>query len=558
MRWSASMCRGLLLLAAATMIAVPAGAQHAFDGNSLFNNLQGTCRPDGASPWAACELAWQYFSHNDSLVDPMLGDPYNWTDPDFLPTEIPMEWVVMTAVAPDVECFTCPGGCDYTLPQQVCYRGAMAPAPWGDGDWTAGWTYFNFDGTGRTDIDYGLPLVILEGEQNADLTLTTGTNYLARGKVNMLEGTTLTIEPGVVCFGENATAGYFVIERGAMINAVGTADQPIILTTDSAPGFMTRGGWGGVVIHGRGVANCADCLGGESCESEGGAGFYCGDNSCDNSGEVKYARVEYSGVEISANNELNCWTFNGLGCNTKLSYLQAHMGDDDLFEWFGGECEAHHLIGTGGADDGLDWQMGFRGRIQFAVIQMYDDAGDKGIEADNNEYDYDAPCRSNPMIANVTFVGPNTDLATCTYGIHLRRGTDASIFNSIIMGWPIQGLRVQHDQSVARGVHPETDPYCSMDVEEEFAANGFEVSTWPNPAVEQTRFSFEMPQSGRAQITVFDASGRMVANVLDRELTAGTHDVTWDLPGERQTGAYFYRVSTPGGVATGHVFKITQ
>ena len=556
MRWTETLGRSLLLLAAGAVFCFPVQAQHAFDGNSLYGNLQGTCRPDGASPWAACELAWQFFSHNDSLVDPGLGDAYNRTNPNWMPA-LNSGWVIMTAEAPEVECFTCPGGCDYTLPEQVCYRGAIGPMELGHEDWTQGWTYYNFDGTGRTDLNYGLPLVILEGEQNADLTLTTGTNYLVRGKVNMLPGTTLYIEPGVACFGENSTAGYFVIERGAQIQAIGTAQAPIILTTDSAPGFMTRGGWGGIVIHGQGVANCADCLGGESCESEGGAGFFCGDNSCDNSGEIRYARVEYSGVEISTNNELNCWTFNGLGCNTKLSYLQAHMGDDDLFEWFGGEVEAHHLVGTGGADDGLDWQMGFRGRIQFAVIQMYDDAGDKGIEADNNEYDYDAPCRSNPMLANLTLIGPNTDLASCTYGIHLRRGTDASIFNSIIMGWPVQGLRVQHDQSVARGVHAETAVQCDMAVEEEFGADRLQVQTWPNPAADQTRFSFEMAQSGRAQITVFDASGRKVANVLDRELTAGTHSCTWNLPGESR-GAYFYTVATPSGKASGHIFKIDR
>ncbi len=556
---SASLSRGLLCLAALTIIVYPAAAQHAFDGNSLFGNLGGTCRPAASMPFDACELAWQYFTYNDSLVNPMLGDPYNTEDPDWLPTQIPTQWVMVRAEAHDVECFTCPGGSAYTVPRHVCYRGAMAPAPTGEGDWTQGWTYYSFDGAGRTDINYGKPLVILQGPQSSNLQLTANNNYLVRGKVNMLAGTTLTIDLGVVCFGENATAGYFVIERGAKIQAVGTAQQPIILTTDSAPGFMTRGGWGGVVIHGRGVANCADCLGGESCESEGGAGFFCGDNSCDDSGEVKYARVEYSGVEISVDNELNCWTFNAVGCNTKLSYLQAHMGDDDLFEWFGGECEAHHLVGTGGGDDGLDWQMGFRGRVQFAVIQMYDDAGDKGIEADNNEFNYDKVCRSNPLIANVTLVGPNTAAATATYGIHLRRGTDAQIYNSIIMGWRQQGLRLEHNQTANRGVYPQTGAICGSDVaENSFGAGGFPVRTSPNPAVTHTRFSFEMPAAGRAQITVFDASGRQVAAVLDRELSAGTQEIEWTLPTDRGRGAYFYRIKTPGGVATGHVFKLTQ
>jgi hypothetical protein len=555
---SASLSRGLLCLAVAAIGVLPATAQQIFDGNSLYGNLAGPCRVDASLPFDACELAFQYFSNNDETVNPNLVAPYNHTAPNWLPSPIPSAWTMVRAEAHDVECFTCPGGCSYTVPMHACYRGAMAPAPIGEGDWTQGWTYYSLDGAGRTDINYSLPVVVLEGPQSADLHLVDTYNYLLRGKVNMLDGTTITVDPGVVVFGENATAGYLVIERGAKIHAVGTVQRPIIFTTDLAPGFMTRGGWGGVVIHGRGVANCADCLGGESCESEGGAGFHCGDNSCDNSGMIRYARVEYAGIEISPDNELNAWTMNSLGCNTDFSYMQAHMGDDDLFEWFGGECQLHHLVGTGGADDGLDWQMGFRGRIQFAVIQQYDDAGDKGIEADNNEYDYDKVCRSSGFVANVTLIGPNTAAATCTYGIHLRRGTDAQIYNSIIMGWPQNGLRLEHAQTVGRGVYPETGAICGSDVPENLGASAIRVSTSPNPATTHTRFSFEMPENGRAQITVFDAGGRLVANVLDRELTAGQQDVDWTLPTGTQTGAYFYKIETPGGTATGHVFQMTQ
>jgi hypothetical protein len=558
MKKPTSAYRRLLCLACAAIGVLPAVAQQTFDGNSLYDNLGGSCRPASNLTMDACELAFQFFANNDSLVNPMLGDPYNRLHPNWLPTQIPTEWTMVRVDSRTVECFTCPGGCDYALPQHACYRGAMAPAPVGEGDWTQGWTYYLVDGAGRTDINYSKPLVILQGPQSADVHMTAANNYLVRGKVNMLAGTTLTIDPGVVVFGENATAGYLVIERGARIHAVGTVQQPIILTTDQAPGFMTRGGWGGVVIHGRGVANCANCLAGESCESEGGAGFHCGDNSCDSSGEIKYARVEYAGVEISPDNELNAWTFNSVGCNTKVSYLQSHMGDDDLFEWFGGEMEADHLVGTGGGDDGLDWQMGFRGRIQFAVIQQWDDVGDKGIEADNNEYNYDAPCRSNPTIANVTLIGPHTTAATATFGIHLRRGTDAQIYNSIIMGWRNQGLRVEHQATVNRGVYPSTGAICGSGVDEEIGMNELKASVSPNPASSRTQFSFELPEPGRAQITVHDASGRLVAEVLDRELAAGGHQIPWDLPVDNATGAYFYRIETPGGVATGHVFKITR
>ena len=151
---------------------------------------------------------------------------------------------------------------------------------------------------------------------------------------------------------------------------------------------------GGVVLHGRAIANCADCIGGESCASEGGtAGFFCGSDDCDDSGIIRYARVEYAGIGISIDNELNAWTFNGVGCATVLEYLQAHMGFDDNFEWFGGKVYGNHWLSTGGGDDGFDWQMGFRGGLQFGIDQHWFDDGDKAIEADNNEFDVDAPCR---------------------------------------------------------------------------------------------------------------------------------------------------------------------
>jgi len=232
------------------------------------------------------------------------------------------------------------------------------------------------------------------------------------------------------------------------------------------------------------------------------------------------------------------------------------MGDDDLFEWFGGDMQGHHFVGTGGADDGLDWQMGFRGAVQFAVIQQWDDAGDKGIEADNNEYDFNAPCRSNPTLANLTLVGPNTDVATASYGIHLRRGTDAQIFNSIIIGWPSEAFRVQHNETVARGwLDPSGIACLGTDVaDDQPVLADLGVRTFPNPAVEQARFAFELPQAGRASLSVYDLGGRLVEQVMDGQLSAGHHNIDWDLPEGTSPGAYFYRLNTDAGTSTGRLF----
>jgi hypothetical protein len=503
---------------------------------------------------ADCNLVLAHFTENDLGADPGLTDPYNTTSPDFVPTNAIVMAHYVENLLPAHNAAECGAecGCDLTL-EQACYKGAIPPASDGD-DWTEGWTYYNFDGDGRTDIDYGKPLVILEGQYAADLTLSGANNYLLRGRVGIDAGNTLTIPAGTVLFGENATAGYIVIERGADIMALGTAADPIIMTSDQAPGEMARGGWGGLVIHGRAVANCADCLGGDSCASEGAAGDFCGDDDCDDSGTVRYVRVEYSGVEISLDNELNCFTFNAVGCNTTAEFLQAHMGSDDLFEWFGGRAKASHLIGTGGADDGFDWQMGFRGAVQYGVIQAYADAGDRGIEADNNEFDFEAPCGSYPTLANLTLVGPD-QAGTTSNGFKLRRGTSAMVLNSIIQGWPVNGCDISEWSGL---FGPDPDPTCGSDAAEGDLASlsGLDVRAYPNPATTSTTLSFSMAEAGRANVSIYDTQGRLVDRVADGDFGPGAHNVSWELPRDGASGTYFYRVVTGDDVATGRIFGV--
>jgi hypothetical protein len=548
----------MLLLGATLFLWVSAQAQHTFDGNIVFDNVPENCDPTPVGDWSACDLLRVCFSHNDEL-DPLLTDPYNFDNPSWVPAlgspAVGLNDDVVEITMADDPCWT--GACAHQI-HPVCYRGAVAPAEWAS-DWTQGWTYYNYDGEGRTDINYELDIQILEGDQSEDLYLTSDYNYVARGKVNMLPGTTLYIEPGVVIFGENATDGYVAIERGAKIQAVGRPDAPIIMTSDQEPGYQNRGGWGGLVMHGRAIANCADCRNGEDCVSEGGAGFFCGDDDCDDSGTLRYVRVEYSGIEISPNNELNSFTWNALGAGTDISYCQAHMGLDDLFEWFGGKVTCHHLVGTWGADDGLDWQMGFRGAIQYAVIQVYTDAGDRGIEADNNEFNFDAECRSNPTVSNVTLIGSGPAGGTDDAGIYLRRGTAATIVNSIVMGWHDHGIKFSGSEPPLEGCNPEPEVACGPGaVPETGRVESFVAWALPNPATTFTEISFHLPQAGRTQISIFDAGGRLVDEVLDADLDPGEHSVVWNMPPEVGTGSYFYRVNAPRGTATGRVFRIDR
>jgi hypothetical protein len=562
----------IALLGAAALSLLPpasAQAQHAFDGNILFNNtVAGQCVAGGCATFDACGLI-AAFPHND-LVDPMLADPYNMVSPDFTPSllgpAIGRNDALVDPVRYARECdnLTCQTRPEWAVIRPTCFRGGVAPDEWQD-PWYEGWTYrqdlWGEAGAGRTDINYARPLTIVSGDLSGSIAWDTSHNYLLRGRVNVLAGATLTIRPGTVIFGEKATTGFLVIERGATIFAVGTATAPIIFTSDQAPGSMAPGDWPGVVINGRGIANCADCRNGASCISEGTEVEHCGNDDCDSSGDLRYVRVEFAGFEIALNNEVNAFTFNSVGVNTRSEYLEAFRGKDDTFEWFGGAHVAKYLYGRGGQDDGLDWQMGWRGGVQYAIIQLWSDASDKGIEADNNEFNFNAECRSSGLVSNATFV--NTSFGgTSTHGIHFRRGTDAQVYNSIIIGFNQGGLRVQNNESCARGTFPVPPVFCegaggASDVQPGADAAAFAVRTFPNPVVNQAHFFFRLPQAGATKLSVFDVSGREVAQIVDANLSAGTHQASWTLPADRAAaGTYFYRMQSNDDVVTGRLVTV--
>ena len=530
------------------------GRGYVVDGVIFHNNTGGAYYDAGTTSKVSV------FPHNDTNSDPQLAAAYNTTSPNWVPAAsspaVAGNDVLVYPVVHRAECAE--GDC---LPSMTptCWRGALAPASIGP-NWTQGWIYTNFDGSGRTDINYGKPLVNVSGDITTNTTWVSTNNYLLVGKVRVMPPATLTIQPGTVVFGQKSTIGFLSVERGAKIDAQGTASAPIIFTSDQAPGSMAPGDYGGLVISGYGIANCADCLGGQSCVSEGSEILHCGTNDCDDSGVLRYVRVEYAGNEVAPNNELNAFTWNSVGAYTRIEYCNAFRGSDDLFEWFGGAVTCKYLVGMGGLDDGLDWQMGFRGGCQFAVIQQWGDgASDKAIEADNNEFNYNAACRSNPVMANLTLVNTNSGGTATTHGIHLRRGTDAQIYNSIVMGWNQGGIRIQHAESCA-SPYPAPPVFCNggntSDVTPAEIASSLEVRTFPNPVAKSATFQFSLPSSGHARLAVFDINGREVASLVDRDLNAGLHEVDWSLPGDSPAGAYFYRMEASGQVTTGRLVTV--
>jgi hypothetical protein len=262
--------------------------------------------------------------------------------------------------------------------------------------------------------------------------------------------TVLTIDPGTTVFGEAASTGFLVIRRGSKLMAEGRADAPIVFTSSKAVGSRARGDWGGIIINGRAPVNgCAQA----PCEAEGegGSGTYGGADAQDDSGSLKYVRVEFAGHQITETNEFNGIAFQGVGAGTEVDFLHLHMAADDGIEFFGGTVSVKHVLATGGDDDNLDWTGGWTGRGQFIVVQQYEDAGDNGIEADNNGNDNKALPRSHPVLANLTLIG-SPDSSKSDDGLLLREGTAANITNSIVMGWNEACVDVDHAETFSNAV----------------------------------------------------------------------------------------------------------
>ena len=223
-------------------------------------------------------------------------------------------------------------------------------------------------------------------------------------------------------------------------------NNPVIFTplTDNP----TYGDWGGIIINGYATINT-----GFTAEGEGGTGIYGGDDDHDNSGTLRYVRVEYAGKVLGTDNELNGFSFNGVGDETTIEYIQAYKGSDDGIEFFGGTVNVRYAVSTHNQDDSFDWTHGWRGKGQYWLVQQGPDGGDRGIEADNNGDDNLLEPYSNPTISNLTLFGVDDGDGLNT-GMRLREGTKGKIFNAYVTGFPKYGIRVSDEvtlQNVENG-----------------------------------------------------------------------------------------------------------
>ena len=289
---------------------------------------------------------------------------------------------------------------------------------------------------------------IVSGRITSDYTFTADTLWLLNGAVFVDEPARLTIDAGTEILGRSETNGTLIISRGAQIRANGTAEAPIVMTSDVEVGDRARADWGGLIINGRAPLNVP---GGEA-EGEGGTGVYGGDDPDDDSGHLYYVRVEFAGTELSPDNELNGIAFQGVGRKTEVDHIMVKLNKDDGLEFFGGTVEVKHVICFAIADDSIDWTDGWQGKGQFLIAMQMGDDADNGFESDNNGDNNNLTPRSNPTLYNLTLIGDPYDFPgnESDIGMLFREGTAATIRNFIITGFKEAAVDIDHAATFAQ------------------------------------------------------------------------------------------------------------
>ncbi|MFQ3575897.1 MAG: T9SS type A sorting domain-containing protein [Cytophagales bacterium] len=344
-------------------------------------------------------------------------------------------------------------------------------------DWTAGWVEWNpqnkvygavTDTTTLNSYAQTSPSGRLEITTN--VTLDASQVYLLRGLVVVRSGASLTIPAGTVIRGEadapNGNFGALVIDRGGKIFANGTSTNPVVFTSNQPVGDRTPGDWAGILVCGKATMNRAfnkiHVDGQNGRQMEGfqritafpDEGVFGGTDDNDNSGVIKYTRIEYAGLPFAQDEELNSLTLGCVGLQTELHHIQTSYGNDDAFEAFGGYCNMSYLVSIATVDDDFDFDFGHRGLVQFGIAIRDRELFDESASGNSALFEIDSESAgalptTATIFSNITAVGVipeganysslnSTEQSKFSFAYRGRLNSTTSLINSILMGMPSQ------------------------------------------------------------------------------------------------------------------------
>jgi hypothetical protein len=348
--------------------------------------------------------------------------------------------------------------------EQTTYRGAFDPnTPM----WTDTWTSWDPQNEPYTD-PAAANIVSVTTNITTNTTWTYGKTYKITGLIYVTNNATLTIQPGVIVKGVYTNTGTaLIVTKGAKIDAVGTAARPIVFTSNKPAGQRAAGDWGGIILLGKagfnlngGINNIEGITASVNTQYGGGTSPLHDDNS----GTLKYCRIEYPGFVFSPNNEINGLTLGSVGNGTTIDYVQVSYSGDDSFEWFGGSVNCKHLVAYKGLDDDFDTDNGYKGVVQFALGIRDPNIADnptvstsEGFESDNNADTVEAASgydNTTAVFSNCTLIGPSKRQTTVASGfaraLRLRRSTELQVYNSIFLDFKNNYAGLTDNQTIGK------------------------------------------------------------------------------------------------------------
>ncbi|MDB5012608.1 MAG: hypothetical protein JWQ25_810, partial [Daejeonella sp.] len=296
--------------------------------------------------------------------------------------------------------------------------------------------------------------IVLSGDITTSTTLDANEQYTLKGKVYVKNNVTLTIPAGTIISVQAtdvaADKGALIVTRGSKISINGTSGSPVVFTSNAAT--KAPGDWIGIIVLGKAATNGANGLLNISGFANSADTEFGGSADDDNSGSIKYLRVEYAGGLNPAMEEewaldmASGLSLDGVGSATTLENVMVKYSRDDAFQFVGGTVNGKYLIAYNNGDDNFDFDRGYRGKLQF-IVSYRSTASTvairaNGMESLNDKDASDIMPYTRPVISNMTNIGPSADQPATdqSQGIYIRRNTRFNVQNSIIAGYSDGGL----------------------------------------------------------------------------------------------------------------------
>ena len=308
----------------------------------------------------------------------------------------------------------------------------------GTNNWMNNWTNFN-----PSKLEYSEATNIIAGTIDKDTRLVKRNTYQLVGIVYVTNNATLTIEPGTVIRGDDKTCGTLVVTNGAKVIAEGLETDPIVFTSNKEIADRRPGDWGGIIILGKAPINSLGGLHTLPFTLDPILNHYGGQDAEDNSGILKYVRIEFAGRKLSSEKELNGLSLAGVGRKTILSNIQISFSNDDSFECYGGDLNMNNLISYRTTDDDFDFTQGAQISISNSIAIRHpfssDISGSRCFEVDSYDkiQNTDMSKKMTKITAtNITLVNlEENNQGLVRESVHIRENTFFSLTNSIVSGF---------------------------------------------------------------------------------------------------------------------------